>query len=77
MYGKGKMTPMHGRGKTSGREGAGKIPRTSTPLAGNNAGNNVMLRKNTASSTPTQMGSRNFGAPMIRVPNTLKSGRGR
>lgn len=65
------------RSKTSGRMGAARIPATSTPLAGNSAGNNVMLRKNTASSTPTQTGSRDYSGPMIRVPNKLRSGRGR
>lgn len=64
--------------KSKGRMGAGKIhARSGTPLAGNSAGSNVMLGKNTASSSPTQKGSRNLGATMIRVPNTLKSGRGR
>lgn len=60
-----------------GRMGAGKIhARSGTPLAGNSAGSNVMLRKNTAMSTPTQKGARDLGATMVRVPNTLRSGRG-
>lgn len=66
------------RSKTSGRMGAGKIkPTSGTTLAGNNAGNNVMLRKNTAGSQPLQRGSSDYGGPMIRVPNRLRSGRGR
>lgn len=64
--------------KARGRMSAGKIhARSGTPLAGNSAGSNVMLRKNTAGTSPTQKGMRDFGGPMIRVPSTLKSGRGR
>lgn len=57
----------NGRGGMS----AGKIKGGS--FAGNTGGSNVMLRKNTASSTPTQTGSRDLGASIIRVPNNLRS----
>ena len=65
--------------KQKGRMGAGKIhAKSGTPLGGNNAGSNVMLAKNTAGSMPLQPGKTNLGQqPMIRVPSTLKSGRGR
>lgn len=74
MMGKSKMTY---KSKMMSPIGAAKLKMHSgTTLAGDNSGSNVMLRKNTASSTPTQKGTRDFGASMVRVPNRLNGGRG-